>query len=111
MSGTVRRAVDTLREVVHSVAPKSVSGEEAQLLVELFAEAERVVASGIARLTPRVIETGVYAEGRPRVGARLAGRGLGILGRRGPGPPGRSRTRRARAGPRPSFARRDALGA
>ena len=58
----VQRAVDTLREVVHSVAPKSVSGEEAQQLVELFAEAERVVASGIARLTPRVIETGVFAK-------------------------------------------------
>jgi hypothetical protein len=35
-------------------------------LVNLLAEAERIVASGVARLTPRVVETGVYAkEGHP----------------------------------------------
>jgi hypothetical protein len=62
MSDKVQKAVGTLREVVYSVAPKSVSGEDAQQLVELLAEAERVVASGIARLTPRVMETGVYAK-------------------------------------------------
>jgi hypothetical protein len=35
-------------------------------LVNLLAEAERIVASGMARLTPRVVESGVYAkEGHP----------------------------------------------
>jgi hypothetical protein len=66
LSDKVQRAVDSLREVVHSVVPNSVSGEDAQVLVELFAVAERVAASGIARLTPRVIETGVYSkDGHP----------------------------------------------
>ncbi len=44
------------------MAPESLSGEEALALVELLGEAERTVASGIARLSPRVIETGAFSK-------------------------------------------------
>jgi hypothetical protein len=62
LTTSLKEAVHALRGVVQSVAPMAISGEEAFALVELFAEAERVVASGMARLTPRVVETGVYAK-------------------------------------------------
>ena len=60
---TVDGAVKALRGVVRRVVPASISGEDALALVELFAEAERVVASGMALVTPRVTETGAYAKG------------------------------------------------
>ena len=57
----VAGAVRTLRRAVRVVAPGSISGDEAVALVDLLAEAERIVASGVARLTPRVMETGAFA--------------------------------------------------
>jgi hypothetical protein len=58
----VTGAVRTLRRVVRVVAPGSISGDEAVALVDLLGEAERIVASGVARLTPRVTETGAFAK-------------------------------------------------
>jgi hypothetical protein len=58
----VTGAVRTLRRAVRVVAPGSISGDEAVALVDLLAEAERIVASGVARLTPRVMETGAFAK-------------------------------------------------
>ncbi len=55
-------ALRSLRDVVGSVEPGAVSGEEALELVNLLGETERAAASGMARLTPRVIETGAYAK-------------------------------------------------
>jgi hypothetical protein len=55
-------ALHALRDVVGSVEPGAVSGEEALELVNLLGEAERAAASGMARLTPRVIETGAFAK-------------------------------------------------
>ncbi len=55
-------ALHLLRDVVGSVEPDAVSGEEALALVNLLGETERAAASGMARLTPRVIETGAFAK-------------------------------------------------
>ena len=52
----------TIRRVVRSVVPATVSGEEAASLVALLAEAERAASSGMARLTPVVNETGAFAK-------------------------------------------------
>jgi hypothetical protein len=60
--GQVKSAVAVLEGFVRSVQPGRISGEEALAAVELLAEAERVVASGVARLSPRVVETGVFAK-------------------------------------------------
>jgi hypothetical protein len=54
-------ALSALRDIVGSVEPGAVSGEEALELVNLLGETERAAASGMARLTPRVIETGAFA--------------------------------------------------
>ena len=51
----LRSALGALREVVGSVEPGAVTGEEALELVNLLGETERAAASGMARLTPRVI--------------------------------------------------------
>ena len=59
---TLAGALNCVRRVVGSVHPGAISGEEAREFVDLLAETERVVASGVARLTPRVIETGAYAK-------------------------------------------------
>jgi hypothetical protein len=59
---TLAGALHCIRRVVSSVKPGAISGEEAREFVDLLAETERVVASGVARLTPRVIETGAYAK-------------------------------------------------
>jgi hypothetical protein len=55
-------AIRTITRVVRTMAPSTVSGDEARGMVDLLAEAERVVGSGIARLTPRVLETGSFAK-------------------------------------------------
>jgi hypothetical protein len=62
MCDHLKSALRTLRDVVGSVEPGAVSGEEALELVNLLGETERAAASGMARLTPRVIETGVFAK-------------------------------------------------
>jgi hypothetical protein len=54
--------IRTLRQLARTVKPLTVSGDDARQMVELLAEAERVAASVIALLTPRVIETGSYAK-------------------------------------------------
>jgi hypothetical protein len=61
----VTGAVRTLRRDVRVVAPGSISGDEAVALVDLLGEAERIVASGVARLTPRATETGAFAKTCP----------------------------------------------
>src|ERR1700735_289130 len=58
----ISSAVCTLRRAVGVIAPASISGDEAVALVDLFTEAERIVASRTARLTPRVMETGAFAK-------------------------------------------------
>jgi hypothetical protein len=66
VSATLRteleQALGTIRRVVRTVRPNAVSGDEARELAELLAEGERVLASGMALLTPRVLETGSYAK-------------------------------------------------
>src|ERR1039457_4731014 len=62
MHKELESAVRTLQRVVRSAAPESVSGDQARSMVSLFGQAERAAASGIALLTPKVIETGSYAK-------------------------------------------------
>ncbi len=58
----LERTVRSLQRLVRHSSPGSVSGEEARSLVDLFAEAERAAASGIALFSPVVVETGSYAK-------------------------------------------------
>jgi hypothetical protein len=58
----LERIVRELQDVVRSAAPGSVSGDAALSLVALLAEAERAAASGIARLTPVVVEAGTFTK-------------------------------------------------
>jgi len=44
------------------LSPSSISGEQARELADLLAEGERAAASGIALLTPRVVETGSFSK-------------------------------------------------
>jgi hypothetical protein len=55
-------ASSLVRRIVRAVVPRSLSGDEAREMVNLLAELERVVASGVARLTPRVVETGSFTK-------------------------------------------------
>jgi hypothetical protein len=58
----LEEAIGTIRRVVRTVRPGAVSGDEAREMAELLAEGERVAASGMALLTPRVLETGSFAK-------------------------------------------------
>jgi hypothetical protein len=58
LEGVVR----TLGRVLQDTAPGEVSGDRARSLVSLLGEIERASSSGIALLSPRVIETGSYAK-------------------------------------------------
>jgi hypothetical protein len=58
----LQRAVRILQELVRSASPRSVSGDEARELVDLFAQAERAASSGMTLYTPVVVETGSYAK-------------------------------------------------
>ena len=58
----LRSALHTVRDVIGSVDPGIVSGDEALELADLLGETERAAASGMARLTPRVIQTGAFAK-------------------------------------------------
>jgi hypothetical protein len=58
----VEQAVRTLVRVVHDARPGTISGDEARRLVELFARAEKAASSGIALLSPVVVQTGSYAK-------------------------------------------------
>ena len=55
-------AVRTIQHVVRTTSPGSICGDEALALVALLGEAERAAASGIALLSPVVIEAGSYAK-------------------------------------------------
>jgi HNH endonuclease len=59
---TLESAVRFMHAVVRTSAPSSMSGDEARHMVDLFAQGERIAASGIALLTPRVVETGAHAK-------------------------------------------------
>jgi len=61
--GDLERLVGKMQEVVRTSTPESVSGDQARLFVERFAEAERAAASGVALFTPVVVGTGSYAKG------------------------------------------------
>jgi hypothetical protein len=50
------------RAVVGRLEPACLSGEQCQSLVEVMGRIERLMASGIALLSPRVIESGSYAK-------------------------------------------------
>jgi hypothetical protein len=58
----LRDAVQTIQSVVRETEPGSVSGDQARAVVDLLAEGERATSSGIALLTPVVVETGAYAK-------------------------------------------------
>ena len=55
-------AVAILSALVRQASPDTVSGDEARVLVGLFAQAERAAASGIALFSPVVVETGSFAK-------------------------------------------------
>jgi hypothetical protein len=52
----------SLRRLVRSANPDAVSGDQARTMVALFAEIERVAASGVALFAPVVVETGSFAK-------------------------------------------------
>jgi len=62
LHGELERVVHDLQVVVRTGIPGSVSGDQARLFVELFSEAERAAASGVALFTPRVVESGSFAK-------------------------------------------------
>jgi hypothetical protein len=55
-------AVDAVERLARQVDPGSLSGEAALSWVGTLARCERAVASGIARVTPVVVETGSFAK-------------------------------------------------
>jgi hypothetical protein len=58
----LKYAVGIIQGLVREATPASVSGDEARVIVGLFAEAERAAASGIALFSPVVVETGSFAK-------------------------------------------------
>jgi len=56
----VAKAVDSLREAVATLEPRTFRGDDAAQLLKLFAEAERLVAAGKAMMARRVEETNVW---------------------------------------------------
>jgi hypothetical protein len=58
----LRTAVHTLQHFVRTTSPGSISGDHALALVHLLGEAERAAASGIALLSPVVVESGSFAK-------------------------------------------------
>jgi hypothetical protein len=55
-------ALAQFQDVVRTVLPSSVTGDEARALVGRFSEGERVAASGVALFSPVVVETGSFAK-------------------------------------------------
>jgi hypothetical protein len=60
---TLEGAVRTLQDFVRTARPATYSGDEARRMVELLGRAERAAASGIALLSPVVVESGAFAKG------------------------------------------------
>ena len=58
----LRSSARDIHAVVRALSPASVSGDEARELADVLAEVERAAGSGIALLTPRVVETGAHAK-------------------------------------------------
>jgi hypothetical protein len=58
----LRVALEALTEFVRGAEPGALRGDEAREVVTVLAEIERTCASGIALLSPRVVETGSYAK-------------------------------------------------
>jgi hypothetical protein len=54
--------LDLLQSTVRTLVPGALLGEEAMALAKDLGEIEKVVASGLALLSPRVIETGAFAK-------------------------------------------------
>jgi len=54
--------VGRLRELVRVASPDSITGDEARTFVDMFAEAERAAASGIALFSPVVVESGAFTK-------------------------------------------------
>jgi len=61
--GGLDASLAQLRRFVHDLCPGELSGQEAMAAAERLGQLEKVVASGLALLSPRVIETGVFAQG------------------------------------------------
>src|SRR5215210_2027454 len=57
MFGTVMEAVELLRQAVASLEPRTFRGDDAEQLLKLFAEAERLTSAGKALMARRVEET------------------------------------------------------
>lgn len=72
---TLESAVRQMQWVLRATAPSALSGDEALVLVDLFAQAERTAASGIALFSPRVLHTGAHA----KVGHVVAADWLGAI--------------------------------
>jgi hypothetical protein len=74
-------ALGVLQRVLRRADPASTSGDEARGLVALFAQAERVGASGVALFAPVVHQSGAYVKGghgsAPEWLAALAGSSAG----------------------------------
>jgi hypothetical protein len=58
----LEHAVRRVQRTVREADPRSVSGDQAAAFVDLFGEAERAAASGIALFSPVVVETGAFAK-------------------------------------------------
>jgi hypothetical protein len=72
---TLESALCQMQSVLRATSPSALSGDEALVLVDLFARAERTAASGIALFSPRVLHTGAHA----KVGHGVAADWLGAI--------------------------------
>ena len=72
---TLESALCQMQSVLRATSPSVLSGDEALVLVDLFARAERTAASGIALFSPRVLHTGAHA----KVGHGVAADWLGAI--------------------------------
>ncbi len=54
-------ALNVVRGVVHEMRPGAMSGAQAMAFARCLGEIEKTASSGLALLSPRVIETGVYS--------------------------------------------------
>ena len=59
----LKQALRVIRRVVQRTEPAQLSGAQAMALASCFGEIERASASGMARVSPRIIETRAYATG------------------------------------------------
>jgi len=56
-------ALGVIKRVIRRSDPGRTGGNQAMAVVEVLGDIERAAASGVALLTPRVVETGAYATG------------------------------------------------